>query len=78
MNDDDIGDAIELFESAYHIVPSYDSETGNTSITKPDAPKFRTIRRLKQASPDYRTGAVKVYTAEEIKEYEYARSKQLS
>lgn len=78
MNDDDIGDAIELFESSYYLTLSHDSETGNTSITKPEPPKFRNIRRLKQAKPDYRAGPVKMYTAEEIKEYEDARSKELS
>ena len=85
MNDDDIGDAVELFESSYYLTLSHDSETGSTSITKSEPPKFRNIRRLKQASPDYRAGPVKIWSDEEIKaytdslkEHEDARSKELS
>ncbi len=38
------------------------------------APSRSAIRKLKGKHPDYRPGKVKVYTAEEIEEYERARS----
>lgn len=75
--DREIGDAIELFESAHYIVPSHDSEAGHTRYTRPDPPTFRSVRRLKQRHSDYRAGPVKVYTREEIEEYERVRSQEL-
>lgn len=71
----EIGDAIELFESAHHVVPEHDGETGNTRYTPSAAPQFRSVRRLKQRHTDYRPGPVKVYTEQEVEDY--VRSKTL-
>jgi len=65
----EIDDAIELFESAYYIVPSYDSETGNINHSNTQVPNFASIRKLKARRADYRPGPVKVYTTEEIRDY---------
>lgn len=73
--DREIGDAIELFESSYYVIPSHDSETGNTRYTTgQQPPSFTNLRKLKQRRDDYRPGKVKVYTEQEIEEYERARS----
>ena len=65
----EIGDAIELFESAYNVVPSYDSETGNTSFNDRKRIQFTSVRKLKGKRADYRPGPVKVYTEQEIEDY---------
>lgn len=43
------------------------------SAPVPYAIPFRTIRKLKRARDDYKHGPVKVYTKEEIEEYEKQR-----
>ena len=65
----EIDDAIELFESAHYVIPSYDAEMGSTRYSNSEVPSFRSIRKLKRTHSDYRPGIVKVYTAEEIEEY---------
>lgn len=72
----EIDDAIELFESAYYVVPSHDAETGGTRYHNAEVPKYRSVRRLKRRQRDYQPGPVKVYTAEEIADY--VKSKALS
>jgi len=67
--DKEIGDAIELFESSFHVVPKHDSESGHTKYDVRTSPTFHSIRRLKQRHPDYRAGPVKVYTEQEIEDY---------
>ena len=69
----EIDDAIDLFESAHNITPSYDSETGNVSFTTTPNKTFLNVRKVKKRYGDYQPGAVKVYTPEEIKEYEDGR-----
>ena len=69
----EIDDAIDLFESAHNITPSYDGETGNTSYTTTPTKTFLNVRRVKKRHADYQPGTVKVYTPEEIKEYEDGR-----
>ena len=71
----ELDDAVEYFESSYHIVPTHDSETGLTRYARTRAPLFQNIRRLKRSRDDYRPGKVKVYTRAEIEEYEDARLK---
>jgi len=66
----EIRDAIDLFESAYYVVPTYDAETGTTSYTTKECPVFTNVRNIKGQYKDYQPGEVKIYTTEEIKEYE--------
>ena len=73
-SDIEIEDAIEYFESAYSVGCTYNSETGAVSYSKVPHQLYRNIRRLKRSRPDYRAGKVKVYTREEIEEYERAKS----
>lgn len=68
--DKEIDDAIEYFESTYYIVPSHDHEVGATKYSNREAPLFRNVRILKRRHSDYRPGPIKVYTKQEIEEYE--------
>ena len=77
MNQNEIDDAVEYFESSYYVVPSFDAEVGSTKYSKREAPLFRNIRILKGKRSDYRPGPVKVYSRQEIKEYERVNVKQL-
>lgn len=72
----EIDDAIELFESAYYVVPSYDSESGGTVRNTPEAPAFRSVRRLKRMHADYRHGPIKIYTKQEVAEYVKSKTVQ--
>lgn len=72
----EIGDAIETFESHSYVVPTYDVASGHTKYDTPHAPRFHSVRRLKERHADYRAGPVKVYTAQEIEDY--VRSQALS
>jgi len=66
----EINDAVVLFEQAYYVVPCYDNETGNTEINIRPCPSFTSVRRLKGRRADYRPGKVKVYTEQEVRQYE--------
>ena len=68
-----IDEALLMFEQSYYTVPEHDAESGFTKQRKPVPPTFKTVRKLKQRNPDYRPGEVKVYTKEEIDEYERNR-----
>lgn len=70
----DIQEAIDVFESGYYTQPNYDAANGKVSYTKAEAPVFRSVRRLKMSRPDYKYGPVRVYTEQEIKEYEDAKA----
>ena len=72
----EIDDAIELFESAHNITPTYDSETANTGYTSNQRIVYRSVVALKRKSADYRPGPVKHYTTQEIEDY--VKSKTLS
>ena len=74
LMDKELDEAVELFESAHYVVPNHDSETGSTQYNHANRPTFRSIRKLKRRYSDYQAGPVKVYTKQEIKEYEDARS----
>lgn len=65
----EINDAIELFESSFHIVPSHCSETGNTLFNDRKGIQFTCVRKLKTRRADYRPGPVKVYTEQEVEDY---------
>ena len=65
----EIDDALELFESAHNITPTYDSETANTGYTSNQRIVYRSVVALKRKSADYRPGPVKIYTAQEIDDY---------
>ena len=69
----EIDDAIELFESAHNVTPTYDSETGNVGYTRNERVSFTSVRSLKRRRSDYRPGPVKIYTAEEIDKYVKAK-----
>ena len=71
----EIDDAIELFESAHNITPTYDSETGTTGYSTNQRITYSSVVKLKRKREDYRPGPIKIYTAEEIDEY--VKSKKL-
>jgi hypothetical protein len=72
----EIDDAIELFESSHHTLPTYDMETGHTSHTKQGNRLYVNVRTLKRGHSDYQAGPIKYYTSQEIEDY--VKSKALS
>jgi hypothetical protein len=73
MKGNDIKEAIEVFECGYYTQPVFVPADGTTKYVAAPSPSFRSIRRLKMSRSDYKPGKVRVYTEQEVKEYEDAR-----
>lgn len=74
---DEIGEAIELFEAVGRTRTDRDAGEQTASSIGLPAHRFSTVRRLKQRSSDYRPGAVKIYTREEIEAYELHKAESV-
>lgn len=72
----DIGECIELFEAIGRRRTDKDINNDVTSSVGLPKHRFSSIRRLKMKYPDYRSSPVKIYTKEEIADYEQNRHKQ--
>ncbi len=67
---ENIDEAIQVFEETSYFTVRHNAETGGTEWKKTDPPEFRNITAIKRSFPDYQPGKVRVYTKEEIEEYE--------
>lgn len=74
---DEIGEAIELFEAVGRTRTDKDKGEQTASSIGLPTHRFSTVRRLKQRSPDYKPGVVKVYTREEIEAYELRKAESI-
>lgn len=80
MNDDDLDVMLEFQAWRGKAQPPEDAMDDDEASHHrnqrgwPDYAIPRSIRKLKGKLPDYRPGPVKVYTKEEIEEYERVRS----